>query len=329
MLALITMMLFSVTSMPALADNSPEHTMLTVADAYRYEGKIIKVNDGDENPSILVQQEAGKDGYSSLLFHISKDTRINTGNLSDLKVGATVQVYHSGMVTRSIPGQTTAIAINIVKSPDTPQPVMFSGVIKEIYQKDSGVSFLFDGQTVGEEKVVRDNIVFHVNKDTVINNGKMEDLKANTRVMVKSSRVMTLSLPPQSTALAITIINKDKDQGIQIMIDGKILELASEPYVKSGHTMVPVREISEILGASVDWNGQEQSIFVNNQANAIKLFLNQNQALVKGKPVTLDVGPEIVAGTQRTMVPLRFICENMGCNVSWDQEAKLAIVTNK
>lgn len=331
-LVLITMMMFSIVSISAFAgDAQAQDKLLIAADTCRYEGEITKINDTGENLSILVQQEAVKSsGYPSLLFHISKDTRINTGDFSDLKAGQTVQVYYSGAVSRSIPGQAAAIAINTVKKPDTPQPVMFTGAIREIYHNDYGLSFLFDGQTMGEEKVIRDSIVFHVSKETVIKNGKIEDLKANTKLIVKSSPAMTLSIPPQSTALEITITdNTDKNQGIKIVVDGKKLDLLSEPYVKNGHTMIPVRQFSEILGASVNWNAKDQSISIVRQGTDIKLFLKQDYALIKGNRVKLDIAPEILPAAGSTMVPLRFICENLDCSVSWDQATKTVNIRSK
>jgi len=37
-------------------------------------------------------------------------------------------------------------------------------------------------------------------------------------------------------------------------------------------------------------------------------------------PENLDVFPEIING--RTMLPLRFIAENLGCTIEWDEKSK-------
>jgi hypothetical protein len=48
----------------------------------------------------------------------------------------------------------------------------------------------------------------------------------------------------------------------------------------------------------------------------IELKIGQKKALVNGKTVELDVAPKIENG--RTLVPIRFISEALGCDVDWD-----------
>lgn len=52
----------------------------------------------------------------------------------------------------------------------------------------------------------------------------------------------------------------------------------------------------------------------------IVLQINNKTAYVDDKPVELDVAPKIE--NNRTLVPLRFVAENLGCKVEWNQNTK-------
>ncbi|MDH7577577.1 MAG: copper amine oxidase N-terminal domain-containing protein [Bacillota bacterium] len=92
------------------------------------------------------------------------------------------------------------------------------------------------------------------------------------------------------------------------------------PVLEGGRVLVPLRVIFEALGASVTYDpaakkitavrGQDQIILTVGSLSAFK-----NDALVK-----LDVPPRIVGG--RTLVPLRFVSEALGCEVDWNGAAR-------
>lgn len=77
--------------------------------------------------------------------------------------------------------------------------------------------------------------------------------------------------------------------------------------------MVPLRVISENLGANVGWSDSEVTL----TKNKIQVILNtQNNTVMKnGKTSLLDVKPYI--NNNRTMVPLRFLSETFGCKVNY------------
>ena len=52
----------------------------------------------------------------------------------------------------------------------------------------------------------------------------------------------------------------------------------------------------------------------------IELFIYQTYALVNHQKVSLDVAPTIIR--QRTMVPLRFVAENLKAQVIWDAKTQ-------
>lgn len=114
---------------------------------------------------------------------------------------------------------------------------------------------------------------------------------------------------------------------ISIQLDGVTLNSDVSPYIlpKVNVTMVPTRIISEGLGASVAWNQKSKTVTVEMDGSSLQLTSGSKTALVNGSSVALDASVEIKSG--RVMVPLRFVSENLGVQVEWNQAAQLISLT--
>ncbi len=104
-----------------------------------------------------------------------------------------------------------------------------------------------------------------------------------------------------------------------VHLGDELLELDVQPYVKAGRTLVPLRFISEALGAQVEWYEANQQVIVRRGDQWILLTVGSTRALVSGKPYDLDCAPEVIE-PGRTMVPLRFISEVLGAQVDYDDQ---------
>ncbi|MEL7647847.1 MAG: copper amine oxidase N-terminal domain-containing protein [Sedimentibacter sp.] len=90
------------------------------------------------------------------------------------------------------------------------------------------------------------------------------------------------------------------------------------PVIKEGRTLIPVRAISEAMGADVDYNSEEQTVTITKDGKVIVFSLAEGTVSVNESEAAIDVPAEIM--NNRTMVPLRFIAEQLGLTVEWDQE---------
>jgi hypothetical protein len=107
------------------------------------------------------------------------------------------------------------------------------------------------------------------------------------------------------------------------LVGGTGVALDAAPYIDkaSGRTFVPVRFIGESFGAKVTWSAALQKVWLQLEASPqhpailVELRIASTTALVNGTSVALDAAPRIVSG--RTFVPLRFIGEAFGAQVSW------------
>lgn len=100
---------------------------------------------------------------------------------------------------------------------------------------------------------------------------------------------------------------------LQIKIDGVVISSDAGAEVKNNHTMVPLRVISENLGAKVA--GTNTEIILTKDKTQIKLKPDSGSVTINGVSSRLDVKPYLKNG--RIMVPLRFLSEAFGCQVAF------------
>ncbi|WP_334073440.1 copper amine oxidase N-terminal domain-containing protein [Paenibacillus sp. A14] len=91
----------------------------------------------------------------------------------------------------------------------------------------------------------------------------------------------------------------------------------AQPLVdKSNRVQVPVRFVSEALGAKVAWNSKTKKVTVDLNSNQIVLTLGKKAYTVNGKTEPMDTAA--LRKSDRTYVPLRFVSEALGAQVNWD-----------
>ncbi|MGI5825134.1 MAG: copper amine oxidase N-terminal domain-containing protein [Bacillota bacterium] len=99
---------------------------------------------------------------------------------------------------------------------------------------------------------------------------------------------------------------------------------------ENGRTYVPLRLLFEHYDAAVDWNGADRTITVKRCDGAvIQMRLGSKTAVIshlgKTKKLIMDVTPKAENG--KTWVPLRFVAENLMCDVLWDSSEKAVKIT--
>lgn len=116
---------------------------------------------------------------------------------------------------------------------------------------------------------------------------------------------------------------------ITVTIDGAKMEFPDQkPYIENSRTLVPVRFVTEALGAEVEWLQTEQKVRIQKGSELIELVIGQSKVKAGSKTVQLDVPAKIK--NSRTMVPLRFVSEALGAGVEWDQTTyTVSIITYK
>lgn len=84
--------------------------------------------------------------------------------------------------------------------------------------------------------------------------------------------------------------------------------------------MIPIRMVAEELGYGVKWEQKTGTVTIEQNGSTIKMVVNNKNATVDNQSVKLDNAPVLRKGT--TLVPLRFVGEQFGMKVSWNNTTK-------
>lgn len=114
------------------------------------------------------------------------------------------------------------------------------------------------------------------------------------------------------------------DTQVKVFLRGRALAFDVPPRIEHGRVLVPIRALAEGLGAVVSY--QEGVIIINKPGITVVLRIGSPEAQVNGEVKTLDVPALLVNG--RTLVPLRFVSENLQANVKYYDESNLVAVTD-
>ena len=133
---------------------------------------------------------------------------------------------------------------------------------------------------------------------------------------------------------SVKIDKKDvKVLDANVLVNGSPIQSDFTPYVTKGRTFVPVRELTEGLGAEVNWDGENMTVEIKFGEKTILLKINSDVTYVDGKKkiVEEDQVPKLALYSSprvetKTMIPLRFVSETLGYNVSWDEKTSTVLI---
>ncbi len=117
--------------------------------------------------------------------------------------------------------------------------------------------------------------------------------------------------PPQQKLLELIVGQKS------MLVDGTPSQMDVAPMVVEGRTLVPIRFISEALGATVLWDGATKNATIIKERSWVDLWTGEAMMVVDGKAIALDVPLQLIKN--RTMIPLRAVAESLHLTVGWDQ----------
>ncbi len=88
--------------------------------------------------------------------------------------------------------------------------------------------------------------------------------------------------------------------------------------VVNGRTLVPLRLLAEITGATVLWDERAQRVTLSKEGQDIAVVVGQRTIHINDVARTLEAAPVLFHG--RVMVPFRIILEHFGYKVAWLEE---------
>ena len=159
--------------------------------------------------------------------------------------------------------------------------------------------------------------------------------KNNSAVKLKKvdDNEYTFTMPVGKVSVDATFVQKDAaddsnaaeaGKTIKLQIGSRIVNVDNEaviydaaPVIRNDRTLVPIRIITEALGGKVDWNGATKEVTLSINDKEIKMTIGKTLEKYGVAPVIID---------GRTFVPVRFVADELGANVAWDDATKTVTI---
>ena len=122
---------------------------------------------------------------------------------------------------------------------------------------------------------------------------------------------------PQRTTIELKIGTKTAKVG------GQPYKLEVTPLLLNGTTYLPLRFVTEAMGAQIQWNQAIKRVSVLRAGKLMEMRIGNASFIVNGSRVQSEVAP--ISREGRTLVPLRLVSEQLGLKVNWD--GNLGIIT--
>lgn len=136
--------------------------------------------------------------------------------------------------------------------------------------------------------------------------------------------LVLLALTASALLGQATVVVKEQ---VTITVDKATVRTDVPPINVQGQTLVPVRGVFNAFNADIDWIPCERRVFVRKGTTVIWIGIGDNHAKVNDAILPLAVPAQIYRG--RTMVPLRFIAESLGAEVSWNPDTQTITILTK
>jgi len=257
----------------------------------------------------------------------------------DLKEGENVveikgidQAGNERVVKKIIVLDTKAPEI-IVDKPDPKELQKPGDNIAIQVKSETDASVFIGGQIAQKIEELPDGktAIFEGNWDVVKGENKVEitstDVAGNT-----ATTYFTFKGGSKPTVIELWLKKTD------FIVNGeKMPNLATAPTTSSpplpkafaGTTFMPISDVAKALGVEVGWDGNTKMVTLtqtldNSTKKVIQLWLNKKQAKIDGKDVWIDAKKILypIAISGKTMLPLRFVGENLNCDVQYDAKTK-------
>ncbi|MDF2441116.1 MAG: hypothetical protein JWN98_2100 [Abditibacteriota bacterium] len=97
-------------------------------------------------------------------------------------------------------------------------------------------------------------------------------------------------------------------------VDGLPVDPGQEPQNREGTLWVPLRGLSEMVGARVDWDPDSRVAIVYHNDNMITVKPNDATVDINGEQMELQAAPFLWEGD--TLVPVRLFQQALGFNIN-------------
>lgn len=140
-------------------------------------------------------------------------------------------------------------------------------------------------------------------------------------------RAADFKMAVAALTLGAALVTPASAQSARVLVNNREVEFVDQsPIERDGRIYIPLRGVLEEIGAeTIQWRPARGEVFVQSGEREILLNIGSERARVDNRDVFLDAPPILLGG--RTLVPLRFVAENLGATVRWVGDTRTVYIS--
>ncbi len=162
---------------------------------------------------------------------------------------------------------------------------------------------------------------YFANPATIIERSSNFVRKIKKIASLAAALTLVCSLGANSMAYMRESLYKDNPEMVDVRVNGVVTEFPdAKPYIdENDRTLIPLRFVSEALGADVSWNQQHKIASVEKDGIRCDITIGSKAMAVtqNGKTSTVMMDTQAVLKDSRTFVPIRYVAEALGAYVDY------------
>lgn len=175
--------------------------------------------------------------------------------------------------------------------------------------------------TTYKDTGLQDNTIYSYRARTFNNNGASlysEEVTVETPNIIYSQPIEGLSK-----------VIKYRIGQTSYTVNGVVHIMDAAPIIINDRTYLPIRYVAEPLGATITWDASLQKVTFIFNGTTVEMIVNSNMARVNGVDTPIAADPAItpLLISDRVQVPVAFVANSLGCDVTWDVTLQEITVT--
>lgn len=141
--------------------------------------------------------------------------------------------------------------------------------------------------------------------------------------MKKVSKILTfiLALALLCGCFSVGALAAGAEDAPKVRVNGYLVDFPDgQPFIDGNdRTLIPVRFVTEKLGASVSWDAETQTAKISRDGTTVEISIGSPTLRVtkSGKTTTVQMDTAAVLANDRTYVPIRYVAEQLGAFVDY------------
>ncbi|UOF91518.1 copper amine oxidase N-terminal domain-containing protein [Fodinisporobacter ferrooxydans] len=242
-------------------------------------------------------------------FSGTPDVQVTSGDLKIKDVTSGLGSNNKGYLDFYVDSSSTTPSTITIKAPQL-------SLDRTVPQGD--ISLKVKGNSVGYTAYAID--AGSNNNSYAVANWNSNDTTAASAVVA----TVATPAPTDTTSKAVFTIGN-----ASYSVNGQTQTAVVAPFIKDSRTFVGVRDAANALGidaSHIVWNNADRTVTIFNGNRIVQMKIGSYQMIINGATISMDTAPAIV--NDYTVLPVSWIAQALGVNVSWDAATQTATFGN-